>query len=153
MKARFLKLKLFSPIIVKGEAPYENRWDGDNDYRVFIEREKKKCMSEIYTNVCETLAPVVIPPCFERRIYSAVPAVEEKNGRLMLCLNCECYRTLSESEIDELCGWWENTVVEVNERLRKKQIKTKKLGRIIIYLWFMNGWAIEPVFPANQGDV
>ena len=153
MKARFLKLKLYSPIIVKGEAPYENPWDGDNDYRVLIEREKKKCRSEIYTNVCENLAPVVIPPCFERRIYSAVPAVEEKNGRLKLCLNCECYRTLSESELDELCGWWENTVVEANERLSKKQINTKKLGRIIIYLWFMKGWTIEPVFPARQGGV
>ena len=126
---KFIKLKLFSPIMVKGEAPYENPWDGGDDYRVLIEREKEKCMSEIYTNVCETLAPVVVPYCFERRIYSAVPAIEEKNGRLMLCLNCECYRTLSESEIDELCGWWENTVVEANERLRKKQIKTKKLGR------------------------
>ena len=153
MKARFLKLKLFSPIMVKGEAPYENPWDGDNDYRVLIEREKKKCMSEIYVNVCGALSPIVLSQFFERRIYSAVPVVEEKDGKLMLCLNCECYRTLSESEIDELCGWWENTVVEANERLRKKQIKTKGLGRIIIYLWFMKGWAIEPVFPANQGDV
>ena len=147
---KFIKLKLFSPISVKGEAPYENPWDGGDDYRVLIEREKKKCMSEIYTNVCENLAPVGIPPYFERRIYSAVTAVEEKNGRLMLCLNCECYRTLSESELDELCGCWENPVVEANERLRKKQIKTKGLGRIIIYLWFMNGWAIEPIFPAMQ---
>ena len=153
MKARFLKLKLFSPIMVKGEAPYENPWDGDNDYRVLIEREKKKCMSEIYVNVCGALSPIVLSQFFERRIYSAVPVVEEKDGKLMLCLNCECYRTLSESEIDELCGWWENTVVEANERLRKKQIKSKGLGRIIIYLWFMKGWAIEPVFPANQGDV
>ena len=137
---KFIKLKLFSPISVKGEAPYENPWDGGDDYRVLIEREKKKCMDEIYVNACGTLSPIVLPPCFERRIYSAVPA-------------CECYRTLSESEIDELCGWWENTVVEANERLRKKQIKTKKLGRIIIYLWFMKGWAIEPVFPARQGGV
>ncbi len=151
MKARFLKLKLFSPIIVKGEAPYENPWDGGDDYRVLIEREKKKCMSEIYTNVCENLAPVVIPPCFERHIYSAVPTVEEKDGKLMLCLNCECYSTLSESELDELCTWWEKRVAQANESLSKMQIKTRKLGRIIIYLWFMNGWAIEPVFPAGQG--
>ncbi|MGN0615298.1 hypothetical protein [Ruminococcus flavefaciens] len=147
---KIVKLKLFSPIMVKGEAPYENPWDSGDDYRVLIEREKKKCISEIYTNVCEMLAPVVIPPCFERRIYSAVPAIEEKNGRLMLCLNCECYRTLSESELDELCTWWEKRVVQANESLSKMQIKTRKLGRIIIYLWFMNGWAIEPIFPAMQ---
>ena len=147
---KFIKLKLFSPISVKGEAPYENPWDGGDDWRFLTEPEKKKCMSEIYTNVFETLTPVIVPPCFERRIYSAFPAVEEKDGYIMLCLNCECYRTLSESEIDELCGWWENSVVEANERLHKKQIKTKKLGRIFIYLWFMKGWAIEPVFPAMQ---
>ena len=147
---KFIKLKLFSPISVKGEAPYENPWDGGDDWRFLTEPEKKKCMSEIYTNVCETLTPVIVPPCFERRIYSAFPAVEEKDGYIMLCLNCECYRTLSESEIDELCGWWENSVVEANERLHKKQIKTKKRGRIFIYLWFMKGWAIEPVFPAMQ---
>ena len=153
MKARFLKLKLYSPIIVKGEAPNENPWDGGDDYRILIEREKKKCRNEIYVSSYNALTPVSLPQFFERRIYSAVPAVEEKDGRLMLCLNCECYRTLSESEIDELCGWWENTVVEANERLSKKQIKTKKLGMIFIYLWFMKGWTIEPVFPANQGDV
>ena len=147
---KFIKLKLFSPIMVKGEAPYENPWDGGEDYRVLIEREKKKCMDEIYVNACGALSPIVLPHCFERRIYSAVPAVEEKDGKLMLCLNCECYNTLSESEIDELCGWWENTVVEANERLRKKEIKTKKLGSIFIYLWFMKGWTIEPVFPAVQ---
>ena len=148
---KFIKLKLFSPISVKGEAPYENPWDNYEDFRVLIEREKKICRNEICENACEALLPIVLPGCFERRIYSAVPAVEEKDGHLMLCLNCECYRTLSESELDELCGWWENTVVEANEILCKKQIKTKKLGRIIIYLWFMSGWAIEPVFPAGQG--
>ena len=150
---KFIKLKLFSPIMVKGEAPYENPWDGGDDYRNLIEREKKKCRNEIYVSSCNALTPVLIPQFFERRIYSAVPVVEEKNGRLMLCLNCECYNTLSESEIDEFCGWWENKVVEANERLSKKQIKTKKLGRIIIYLWFMKGWAIEPVFPARQEGV
>ena len=147
---KLIKLKLFSPIMVKGEAPYENPWDGGDDWCFLTEPEKKKCMSEIYTNVCETLTPVIVPPCFERRIYSAFPALEEKDGYIMLCLNCECYRTLSESEIDELCGWWENSVVEANARLHKKQIKTKKLGRIFIYLWFMKGWAIEPVFPTMQ---
>ena len=50
MKARFLKLKLFSPIIVKGEAPYENPWDGGDDYRVLVETEKRKCRDEIYVN-------------------------------------------------------------------------------------------------------
>jgi len=150
---KFVKLKLFSPIMVKGEAPYENPWDGGDDYRILIEREKKKCISEMYGAVCETLSPVILHCGFERRIYSAVPAIEEKNGRLMLCLNCECYRTLSESELDELCSWWEIRVAQANERLSKMQIKTKKLGRIIIYLWFMKGWAIEPVFPAAQGGV
>ena len=150
---KFVKLKLFSPIMVKGEAPYENLWDGGDDYRILIEREKKKCSSEIYGAVCEALSPVILPCGFERRIYSAVPAIEEKNGKLMLCLNCECYSTLAESELDELCSWWEIRVAQANERLSKMQIKTKKLGRIIIYLWFMKGWAIEPVFPAAQGGV
>ena len=153
MKSRFLKLKLFSPIIVKGEAPYENPWDGGDDYRVLVETEKRKCRDEIYVNVCESLAPIVLPRSFERRIFSAVPVVEEKDEKLMLSLSCECYRKLSETEIDELCDWWENRVVEVNENLSKKKIKTKRFGRIIIYLWFMKGWAIEPVFPARQGGV
>ncbi len=28
---KFIKLKLFSPIMVKGEAPYENPWDGSDN--------------------------------------------------------------------------------------------------------------------------
>ncbi len=147
---KFIKLKLFSPIMVKGEAPYENPWDGGDDYRILIEREKKKCRNEMYEAVCENLSPVVLPSGFERSIYSAVPALEEKDKRLMLSLNCECSRTLSESELDRLCDWWEKMVSEADERLRKIQIKTKKLGRIYIYLWYMNGWSIEPIFPANQ---
>ena len=147
---KFIKLKLFSPIMAKGEASYENPWDGGDDYRILIEREKKKCRNDMYEAVCENLSPVVLPHCFEHSIYSAVPAIEEKNDRLMLCLNCECYRTLSESELDKLCDWWENKVFEANERLSKIRIKTKKLGRIIIYLWFMNGWSVEPIFPAMQ---
>ena len=145
-----IKLKLFSPIMVKGEAPYENPWDGGDDYRILIEREKKKCRNEMYEAVCETLSPVVLPSGFENSIYSAVPSIEEKDNHLMLSLNCECSRTLSESELDRLCGWWEKRVSEANERLRKIQIKTKKLGRIYIYLWYMNGWSIEPIFPASQ---
>ncbi|WP_295068101.1 hypothetical protein [Ruminococcus sp.] len=148
---KFIKLKLFSPIMVKGEAPYENPWDSGDDYRFLIEREKKKCRKEIYVSSCNALTPVFLPLCFESRIYSAVPDIEENDGKLMLCLNCECYRKLSEGEIDELCGWWENVVVEANERLHKKQVKTKELGRIIIYLWFMKGWTIDPVFPVNKG--
>ena len=152
MNARFLKLKLFSPIIVKGEAPYENPWDGGDDYRVLVETEKRKCRDDIYVNACEALAPVVLPHPFERRIFSAVPVVEEKDGKLMLSLNCECYRRLSEAELDELCDWWENIVAEANEELSKRRIKTKKLGGIFIYLWFMSGWAIEPVYPEKEGD-
>ena len=64
----------------------------------------------------------------------------------MLVLNCECYRILSESELDDLCDWWENKIVEAHERLHKEQIKTKRLGRIFIHLWFMKNWAIEPIF-------
>ena len=129
MKARFLKLKLFAPIIVKGEATYENPWDGGDDYRVLVETEKRMCRDEIYVNACEALAPVVLPHPFERRIFSAVPVVEEKDGKLMLSLNCECYRRLSEAELDELCDWWENTVAEASEELSKRRIKTKKARR------------------------
>ena len=112
---KFIKLKLFSPIMAKGEAPYENPWDGGDDYRILIEREKKKCRNDMYEAVCENLSPIVLPHCLEHCIYSAVPAVEEKDGRIS-----------------------------------KIRIKTKKLGRIIIYLWFMNGWSVEPIFPAMQ---
>jgi len=48
---KFIKLKLFSPIMVKGEAPYENPWDSGDDYRFLIEREKKY-WSERYYAVC-----------------------------------------------------------------------------------------------------
>ena len=76
---KFVKLKLFSPIMVKGEVPYENPWDGGDDYRVLIEREKKKCRNEIYVSSCNALTPVSLPQRFESRIYSAVPAIEEKD--------------------------------------------------------------------------
>ena len=38
---KFIKLKLFSPISVKGEAPYENPWDGGDDYRILINAKRK----------------------------------------------------------------------------------------------------------------
>jgi hypothetical protein len=147
---KLIKLKLFSPIMVKRESPYENPWDGGENIRLLIEPEKRKCRAEIYDAVSRTLSPTIPPHCFERRIYSAVPAVEEKNGRIMLVLNCECYRTLTESELDELCDWWENNIVKAHERLHKEQIKTKKLGRIFIYLWFMKNWTIEPIFQGSD---
>ena len=150
---KFIKLNLFSPITIKGETPYENPWDGGDDNRILIEREKKKCREEVYAGVCEMFSPLVLPLYFEHRVYSAFPTVEMRNDRLMLSLNCECYRTLSEEELDELCEWWENTVAEASEIMCKKQVKTKKCGRICIYLWFMNGWSIEPVYPAAQGGI
>jgi hypothetical protein len=181
---KFIKLKLFSHIKVKGEAPYESVisrfenasvsdsrlplckqeaswraatrkgaqalcWDSCDDERFLTEREKKKYKAEIYNNACEALLPVVIPQSFERCIYSAVPSVEEKDGRTMLVLNCECYRTLSEAELDEICEWWENKIVEAHEHLNRKQIKIRKHGNISIYLWY-KGWAVEPVFPAGE---
>lgn len=143
---KFAKLKLFSPILVKGEALYENPWDGGEDFRLLTEPEKKKCQVQIYESVCETLAPIVAPQELARKIYSAVPAVEEKDGRVMLVLNCECFGTLSESQLDTLCEWWENRVIEANERLKNTAVKTPKLGRIYINIWFINGWAVEPIF-------
>lgn len=117
---------------------------------MLTEPEKRKCRSEIYEAISDALDPLVLPASFERKIYSAVSALEEKYGRLMLALNCECYRTLSEAELDELCGWWEENLSENNDEMSRKQIKTGKLGRIIIHTWFLNNWAVEPVFPGEQ---
>lgn len=149
MKARmrFIRLKLFSPVIVKGETPYENPWDGSEDFRVLTEPEKKMCRKEIYDAVSETLDMIVLPAAFERKVYSAVPAIEEKDGKLMLVLNCECYRTLSEAELDELCDWWEDLLSGCNESLCRTRIKTPKFGRIYVHVWFLNGWTVEPVYP------
>ena len=143
---KFTKLKLFSPLLVKGEAPSENPWDSTEDFRVLTEPEKKKCRSEIYEAVSEELETLVLPAAFGRMIYSAVPAFEEKNGRLMLCLNCECYRTLSESELDELCDWWENLLSDCNDSLSNTGIKTHRYGRIYVHVWFLNNWTVEPIF-------
>ena len=38
---KFIKLKLFSPISVKGEAPYENPWDSSDDYRIYNRASRK----------------------------------------------------------------------------------------------------------------
>ena len=148
---KLIKLKLFSPVIIKGEAPYENPWDGGEDFRILTEPEKKKCRNEINEVINEAFETILLPVTFERKIYSTFASAEEKDGRLMLSLSCECYRHLSENETDELCGWWENLVVETSELLCKRQIKTRKLGKIIIYLWFMKGWAIEPVITSMEG--
>lgn len=150
MKTKLIKLKLLSPIIAKGEAPYENPWDGGEDFRILTEPEKKRCRAEIHEAVIEMLEPTFIPRIFERSIFSAVPDIEEHSGRLVLALNCECYRALSEAELDELCRWWENKVIKTSEALEKIRISTKKLGRIYVYIWFLNGWAVEPVFPGEQ---
>ena len=147
---KFTKLKLFSPIMAKGEAPYENPWDGGDDFRILTEPEKKKCRTEIYEAVSEMLDPLVVPMSLEHRIHSAVPTTEEKDGRLMLALNCDCFGALTESELDELCSWWETQVVEANEVLQKNSIPTKPLGKIYVYIWYMNGWAIEPIYVGEQ---
>ena len=133
-RMKFTKLKLLSPIMAKGEAPYESPRDGGEDFRILTEPEKKKCRTEIYEAVSEMLDPLVVPMSLERRIHSAVPTTEEKDGRLMLALNCDCFGTLTESEPDELCSWWENQVVEANEVLQKNSIPTKPLGKIYVYM-------------------
>ena len=150
MKSKLIKLKLFSPVIVKGESPYENPWDSGEDYRILIEPEKKLCRNEMYETISENLDPLVIPVGFEHTIYSAVPALEVKDGHLMLVLNCECFGRLSEAQLDEFCDWWENLLSDANETLSRMQIKTKKLGRIYVHVWYLNGWSVEPVFHGGQ---
>jgi len=75
---KFKKLKLFSPLLVKEEAPYENPWDGGEDFRIMLESEKKKCRNEICENITEMLSPTELPHMFKSTVYSAVPTVEEK---------------------------------------------------------------------------
>lgn len=147
-----IKLRLFSPLMVKGETPYENPWDGGEDYRILLESEKKKCRAEISDNITEMLFPVALPQTFRSAVYSAVPTIGEKDKRLMLVLDCECFRTLSESEIDRLCDWWEDMLIKVNTVLSNIVIKTKKMGKIFIHIHYQNGWMIEPVFPAIKGE-
>ena len=142
-----IKLKLFSPLLVKGEAPYENPWDGGEDYRILLESEKKKCRAEISENITEMLSPTEPPHTFANAIFSAVPTVEEKERKLMLVLDCECRRTLSESEIDRLCEWWEDMLIKMNTVLSNIVIRTKKMGKIFIHIHYHKGWMIEPVFP------
>ncbi len=154
-----IMLKLISPIAAKSEAPYENPWDGGEEYRILTEPEKWKCIDEIRSAVCELLRPEYsisdefgCDSVVGRKVLSAVPSVEEINGRLMLVLNCKCTSTLSESELDELCEWWENQVVDAHEQLKNKSVKTPKFRRIFVYIWFINGWSIETVFVCGQTD-
>lgn len=149
-RMKFTKLKLLSPIMAKGETPYENPWDSGEDFRILTEPEKKKCRTEIYEAVSEIIDPLVVPMSLERRIHSAVPTVEENDGQLMLALNCECFGALTETQLDELCGWWENQIVEANEVLRKNSTPTKSLGKIYINIWCMKSWAIEPIYVGEQ---
>lgn len=144
---RLVKLKLFSPLLVKGEAPYENPWDGGEDYRILLEGEKKKCRDEICESITEMLSPTELPPNFTNAVFSAVPTVEERNKKFMLVLDCECYRILSESELDFLCGWWEDILTKMNTVLSSIAVRTKRMGKIYIYLHYHKGWTIEPVFP------
>lgn len=94
-----IKLKLISPISAKCDAPYENPWDGGEDYSIMTEIEKIKCQKEISEAVCRLIMPKNsrrgLMNNFKRRseldkkVFSAVPTVEEKNGRLVLVLNCK----------------------------------------------------------------
>ena len=156
---KYIKLKLLSPIAAKSEAPYENPWDGGEDYRIMTEPEKRKCIGEISKAVCKLFFPKYsLADEFGsgsevgRKVLSAAPSVEKINGRLMLVLNCKCTSTLSESELDELCEWWENQVVDAHEQLKDNSVKTAKFRRIFVYIWFINGWSIEPVFVCGQTD-
>ena len=148
---KFTKLKLFSPLLVKEEAPYENPWDGGEDFRIMLESEKKKCRNEICENITEMLSPTELPHMFKNSVYSAVPTVEEKGKKLMLVLDCECYRTLSEPELDSLCSWWEDVLTKMNTVLSNIAVRTKRMGKIYIYLHYDRGWTIEPVSPDNSG--
>lgn len=159
ISVKYIKLKLLSPIAAKSEAPYENPWDGGEDYRIMTEPEKKKCIDEIRNAVCGLFrAKYSLADEFDsgsevcRKVLSAAPSVEEINGRLMLVLNCKCSGTLSESELDELCEWWEDQVIDAHEQLKDKGVKTAKFRRIFVYIWFINGWSIEPVFVCSQAD-
>lgn len=157
-----IKLKLISPISAKCDAPYENPWDGGEDYSIMTEIEKIKCQKEISEAVCQLIMPKNSrrglmnnfnrQSELDKKVFSAVPTVEENNGRLVLILNCKCFKILIEQELDEFCIWWENQVVRVNEILKNSRVPTKKFGKIYVYIWFIKGWAIEPEFVIEPND-
>lgn len=86
-----INLKLISPISAKCDAPYENPWDCGEDYSIMTEIEKMKCQKEISKAVCRLIMPKNSrrglmkdfdrKTELEKKVFSAVPSVEENKGR------------------------------------------------------------------------
>ena len=141
------QIKLYSPVQIECEMPYEPPWMLGDDYRCLTSSEKLLCKDKVAEGMHRCMTPeerkrgMMVRyqknDAVKRKIISAVPDVEIKNGRLMAVLTCSCTEPLTVYEQDSLAGWWENECQNgYGRELRLTRIKTKQFGRIWVKLWY-----------------
>lgn len=140
-------LKLYSPMRIECETAYEPPWMLGDDYRLLTNSEKLLCKDEVAEAMrrCmskeEKRSGLMVRyhnhDTIKRKVQSAVPGVEARNGTLMAVLVCKCSEPLSVYEQDALTDWWDDECQSgYGRELRLTRIISKHFGRIWVKLWY-----------------
>lgn len=141
------EIKLFSPMRIECAVPYEPPWILSDDYRLLSNSEKLLCKDEIAEGMQRCMSykerqnglmvRYLKNDAIKRKIISAVPGVEVRNGTLMAVLHCRYSKPLSVYEQDALADWWEDECQSgYGRELRLTRIISKHFGRIWVKLWY-----------------
>ena len=129
------KYQLYSPVQIECEMPYEPPWMLSDDYRLLTNSEKILCRDA----VSEAMKRIKL--CYQKsdsiqsKLHALVPDVEIKNGILTAVLTCFFNEPLTTEEQNSLAEWWkEECQHSYGRKLRMTRIKTKKFGRIWVFL-------------------
>ena len=129
------KYQLYSPVQIECEMPYEPPWMLSEDYRLLTNSEKILCRDA----VSEAMKKIELCYCkkdsIQAKIHALVPDVEVKNGILTAVLTCFFNKPLTAEEQNSLAEWWKEECQHgYGRKLRMTRIKTKKFGRIWVFL-------------------
>ena len=137
------QIKLYSPIQIECEMPYEPPWMLGEDYRKLTNSEKVLCKDAVSEGMRKNKLSYRKNDDIQRKLLSLNPDVEVRNGRLMAVLTCSFAELLTAQERNSFVEWWKNECRNgYGKELRLTKIKTKKFGRIWVNLWNVSDWNI-----------
>ena len=130
---------------IECEMPYEPPWLLGEDYRSLTNSEKVLCRDAVADAMRKNKLCYRRNNSIRRKLLSAVPEVEVKNGILTAVLGCSCTEPLTAGEKQSLAEWWKDQCRNgYGKELRLTRIRTKQFGRIWVNLWNASDWCVVP---------
>ena len=141
------EIKLYSLLRIECAVPYEPPWILSDDYQLLTNSEKLLCKDEVAEAMQRCMSRkerahglmVRYRPndSLKRKVLSAIPGVDVRDGMLTAVLDCRCSEPLTVYEQDALADWWDDECQSgYGRELRLTRIISKHFGRIWVKLWY-----------------